>query len=60
MQLIELLSVPKGPMLGKLTTAVVDWQLAHPQGLKEDCINHIKQLYSSESLETAIGGSLGW
>jgi hypothetical protein len=53
LQLIELLSVPKGPMLGALTAAVMDWQLAHPKGAKEECIEHIKQLHSSGQLQAA-------
>uniref|UniRef100_A0A383VU74 tRNA nucleotidyltransferase/poly(A) polymerase RNA and SrmB- binding domain-containing protein n=1 Tax=Tetradesmus obliquus TaxID=3088 RepID=A0A383VU74_TETOB len=54
-QLIELLSVPKGPMLGALTAAVVDWQLAHPKGSEQECIEHIRQLYSSGQLQPAAG-----
>jgi hypothetical protein len=40
-------------MLGALTAAVMDWQLAHPQGAKEECISHIRQLYSSGQLQAA-------
>jgi len=32
-----------GPQLGKVLTAAMDWQLAHPQGSKEECIEHLKQ-----------------
>ncbi|KAF6258483.1 hypothetical protein COO60DRAFT_1460658 [Scenedesmus sp. NREL 46B-D3] len=38
-QLIDLLSVPKGPMLGALTAAVMDWQLAHPSGPRNNALN---------------------
>ena len=46
LQLIELLAVPKGPLLGQLTAAVLEWQMAHPKGSKEDCVEHIKACYS--------------
>jgi hypothetical protein len=42
-------------MLGALTGAVMDWQLAHPHGAKEECIEHIRQLYSSGQLQAAAG-----
>lgn len=42
-QLIEELKVPKGPQLGKLTAAVMDWQMAHPNGSKEACLEAMKQ-----------------
>lgn len=32
-----------GPQLGKVLSAAMDWQLANPQGGKEDCIEHLKQ-----------------
>jgi hypothetical protein len=41
-QLSEDLKVPKGPQLGKLTAAVMDWQMAHPTGSKEQCIEALK------------------
>ncbi|KAI8462676.1 MAG: hypothetical protein J3K34DRAFT_527577 [Monoraphidium minutum] len=31
-----------GPQLGRVLAAAVDWQLAHPQGSKEECIEHLK------------------
>lgn len=43
LQLIEELKVPKGPQLGQLTASVMDWQLAHPTGSKEECLAAIKQ-----------------
>jgi hypothetical protein len=42
-------------MLGALTAAVMDWQLAHPEGAKEQCIDHIRQLYSSGQLQAGAG-----
>lgn len=42
LQLSEDLNVPKGPQLGKLTAAVMDWQMAHPTGSKEDCVAALK------------------
>lgn len=35
--------MPKGPQLGKLTAAVMDWQMAHPKGTKEECLEAMKQ-----------------
>lgn len=49
LQLIEELKVPKGPQLGQLTTSVMDWQLAHPTGSKEECLAAIKQQMSQAS-----------
>lgn len=43
LQLSEQLNVPKGPVLGKLTAAVLDWQMANPNGSKEDCLAALKQ-----------------
>eukprot|EP00879_Flechtneria_rotunda_P017089 GHRR01017897.1.p1 GENE.GHRR01017897.1~~GHRR01017897.1.p1 ORF type:complete len:250 (+),score=108.62 GHRR01017897.1:245-994(+) len=48
-QLINLLNVPKGPKLGQMTAAVMDWQLAHPQGSKEDCLVHVKACYERQA-----------
>lgn len=48
-ELIEELKVPKGPQLGQLTTSVMDWQLAHPTGSKEECLAAIKQQMSQAS-----------
>jgi hypothetical protein len=42
-QLIEELKVPKGPQLGKLTAAVMDWQMANPTASKEECLEAMKQ-----------------
>lgn len=43
LQLAEQLGVPKGPMMGQLTAAVLDWMMAHPSGSKEDCLAAMKQ-----------------
>lgn len=40
--------MPKGPRLGALTAAVVDWQLAHPGGSKEDALAHVRELLAAE------------
>jgi hypothetical protein len=42
-QLSQDLNVPKGPQLGKMTAAVMDWQMAHPQGSKEECLEALRQ-----------------
>ena len=31
-----------GPQLGRVLAAAMDWQLAHPDGSKDDCIEHLK------------------
>jgi hypothetical protein len=48
MQLSKELEVPMGPEIGKLTGAVMDWQLAHPQGSKEECLAALKQQCESK------------
>lgn len=45
-QLMDTLKLPKGPALGQATAAVMDWQLAHPQGSKEECIEHMKAVHA--------------
>jgi hypothetical protein len=54
---MELLALPKGPLLGVWTAAVMDWQLAHPQGSKPDCIAHIKASYE-QSQAIAAGTAM--
>eukprot|EP00878_Enallax_costatus_P025390 GHUV01027165.1.p1 GENE.GHUV01027165.1~~GHUV01027165.1.p1 ORF type:complete len:349 (+),score=115.59 GHUV01027165.1:497-1543(+) len=46
-QLMEILKLPKGPALGHATAAVMDWQLAHPQGSREECIEHMKATHAA-------------
>jgi hypothetical protein len=47
--LSEDLKVPKGPQLGKVTAAVMDWQLAHPQGSKEECLEALRQQMAEQA-----------
>ena len=43
-QALSVLGMKKaGPQLGKVLAAAVDWQLAHPAGTKNACIDHLKQ-----------------
>jgi hypothetical protein len=49
LQLNEDLKVPKGPQLGKLTAAVMDWQMAHPTGTKDDCLEAMKQQLAQQT-----------
>ena len=49
LQLSEELNVPKGPQLGKMTAAVMDWQMAHPQGSKEECLEALRQQMAQQA-----------
>ena len=49
LQLSQDLNVPKGPQLGKWTAAVMDWQMAHPGGSKEECLEALKQQMAQQA-----------
>lgn len=36
-----------GPLLGKLTAALMDWQLAHPNASKADCQAWLRKEHAS-------------
>ena len=36
-----------GPALGKITSAVLEWQLARPDGSKDECRAWLQDTYSS-------------
>lgn len=44
-----------GPLLGVLLSAVMDWQLAHPQGQLEACKEHLKRAYDEHQASQAAG-----
>lgn len=44
MQAMQVVGMNKpGPQLGKLLSAVIDWQLVHPHGTADDCKQYMKQ-----------------
>ncbi|TFK76716.1 hypothetical protein BDN72DRAFT_806767 [Pluteus cervinus] len=48
----QALEVPKaGPWIGEALNKVFDWQLDHPEGTKDECIEWLKQLRDSGKLK---------
>ena len=43
-----------GPMMGMLVDRVLRWQLAHPEGSKEDCISYIKELHTASQKDSEL------
>mmetsp|Transcript_16568 Transcript_16568/g.22247 ORF Transcript_16568/g.22247 Transcript_16568/m.22247 type:complete len:140 (-) Transcript_16568:335-754(-) len=40
-EVIQVLELPKGPMVGRVMEAQVIWQLTHPEGTKEECVEYL-------------------
>ncbi|KAM7491499.1 hypothetical protein LguiA_034420 [Lonicera macranthoides] len=43
----------EGPLVGKLKKKLVEWQLRHPYGNREECIEWLRQTYFSNCLENS-------
>lgn len=47
-ELISILNA-KGPVIGKATTEMINWQLAHPEGSSEECRLWLEGIYSNKA-----------
>lgn len=47
METIKLLGIKPGPITSALLQKVVEWQLDHPEGSKEECGQYIKAEYAA-------------
>jgi len=56
---ITLLSLPKGPMVGQVMEAQIEWQLQHPQGNGEELTEHLKGLVAAGAFSGVVGGAGG-
>lgn len=45
MEIIKLLGIKPGPITSVLLQKVIEWQLDHPDGSKEECGEYIKAEY---------------
>jgi tRNA nucleotidyltransferase (CCA-adding enzyme) len=41
-ELITVLNVPKGPVVGEYLEEQIKWMLEHPHGARDDCIHHLE------------------
>lgn len=53
---ITLLSLPKGPMVGQVMEAQIEWQLQHPQGSVEELTEHLKGLVAAGAFSGVVCG----
>ena len=56
---ITLLSLPKGPMVGQVMEAQIEWQLQHPQGSVEELTEHLKGLVAAGAFSGVVVGAGG-
>ena len=42
--MIDVLGLPKGPLVGFFTQEQIKWRLKNPHGSRQDCINHLRAL----------------
>lgn len=48
-QVMQLLDQKGGPALGKAVSAVMDWQLAHPDGTLQEVMQHMRSEYAKQA-----------
>ena len=56
---ITLLSLRKGPMVGQVMEAQIEWQLQHPQGSVEELAEHLKGLVAAGAFAGVVGAGGG-
>lgn len=56
---ITLLSLPKGPMVGQVMEAQIEWQLQNPQGSAKELTEHLKGLAAAGAFSGAVGAGGG-
>ena len=55
-EVVKILEAPSaGPWTGQVLARVIEWQLEHPEGTKEDCEAWLRAEQAAGNINTSVG-----